>query len=390
MRILIACDTYYPHVNGASYFTQRLAHYLQKDGHDIAVIAPSTQLIKTKGIVQDILVYGVGSFPVPFYKGFRFTLFPFVIRSEVRRVIEEFKPDVIHIQSHFFIARTALAIGNEKHIPVVATNHFMPENLVHYFHLPTFIDHMIVKEAWRGFVKVFNKADHLTAPTKSAADLVRGDLSKPMEAVSCGIDLSLFKTENNGGYLMDRYHIPKDKLILFYVGRLDKEKNVDQAIRAMKEALKEVDFHFVIGSSGAEKKNLEALSHELGLDSHITFTGFIPNEDLPHMYTIADAFISGGIAELQCIVAMEAMASGLPVIAVNAVALPELVEDGYNGFLYENGNIMELADKMKRLFRDENLRKEMGQHSLEKIAKHDIHKTIGRFEEIYENLIAAK
>jgi glycosyltransferase involved in cell wall biosynthesis len=136
-----------------------------------------------------------------------------------------------------------------------------------------------------------------------------------------------------------------------------------------------------------EKKILEHLADELGISGHVTFAGFVPDIDLPNLYCITDAFIIAGIAELQSIVTMEAMASGLPVVGVNAVALPELIHDGENGFLFENGDIKSLAEKMTKILSDESLRKQMGVKSLEIIAKHDIHKIIDEFEALYQKLI---
>jgi 1,2-diacylglycerol 3-alpha-glucosyltransferase len=105
------------------------------------------------------------------------------------------------------------------------------------------------------------------------------------------------------------------------------------------------------------------------------------------MYQAADVFVIAGVAELQSIVTMEAMASGLPILAVNAMALPELCHDGENGYLFEMENENALSEKVAILATDLVLRKTMSGKSLEIIQKHDIRKTIPQFEELYKKMI---
>ncbi len=391
MKILIATDTYYPHVNGASYFSQRLAHYLSEHGHTVVVIAPSISFQNTKSDIDGILVYGVWSMPILFYDGFRFVPLPFMIQRSVERAISEFNPDIVHIQSHFFLSRTALFVARKKGIPVVGTNHFMPENLVHYLRLPKPITRFIKNIMWRDFAKIFNKADYVTIPTKTASELIPYPfkLPVPVHVLSNGIDLIRFNKNNNGEILKKRYQIP-NKLVLLFVGRLDHEKNLDFVLKVAARALKKADFHLIIAGKGAEEKNLKNLSNKLGIDKNVTFAGFVPDEDLPNLYKAANCFINACAAELQCLAVMEAMASGLPVILVNALALPELIQNGKNGFLFEEDDVAGAAEAIVKIFKDSNLRKSMGEASLKIIQNHDIHKTIEKFENVYKELVAGR
>jgi len=116
---------------------------------------------------------------------------------------------------------------------------------------------------------------------------------------------------------------------------------------------------------GAEQVKLKALTSDLGSQKTLLFTGFIPNEDLPVFYASSDCFVIAGIAELQSIVTMEAMASGLPVIGVNAVALPELIHHQENGFVYEEGDSKSLSGFISTIFSDKALHEKMSQKSLE-------------------------
>ena len=135
MKVLIASDTYYPHVNGASYFTQRLADALAERGHEVGVIAPSLTVHNDTLLRGKVHIFGVHSFPILIVPKFRF-VFPWAISRRISRVMDEFNPDIVHIQMHFPVSRTVLNEARKRGIPVVATNHFMPDNLTHYLHLP--------------------------------------------------------------------------------------------------------------------------------------------------------------------------------------------------------------------------------------------------------------
>lgn len=383
MKILIAADTYYPHVNGASYFTQRLAYYLKRRGHDVRVIAPSQGSSNTDELINGVRVHGIWSFPVFFYSGFRFSV-PLAIKPAIKKVIEEFNPDVIHLQMHFVISREVLSTAIQKKIPTVATNHFMPENLVHYVPLYSIFGDYVKRAAWWDFGRIFKKVDLVTTPTETAANLIQGKLTSLVKSISCGIDLERFNPKNNGEHLKVKYNLPLGPILL-YVGRLDKDKNLDFVLRAFKKSLKHCKVHFIVAGKGKEKENLEMLAGKLGIKKDVTFTGFVSDKELPNLYAIADCVISPGTAELQSISTMEAMATGLPIIAVNAMALPELVKEGENGFLYSDGDEKELSEKIAKIFNSEAFRKEMGKKSLKIIAKHDIEKVISEYEQIYKS-----
>lgn len=387
MRVLIASDTYYPHVNGASYFTQRLAHTLAEAGHDVGVISPSQTLHDDTTMHGLVRHFGVRSFPVFIVPKFRFVL-PLVINARIARAIEEFKPDIVHVQMHFLISRATVAAAAARGIPIVATNHFMPENLTHYLHLPQFVTNKIHALAWRDAVRIYNKTHRVTAPTATAAALLEPWQSRSVSVISNGIDLERFNPRNDPAPARAAYHLPRKPLLLF-VGRLDKEKNVDVVLRAVALARKQADFHFVAAGHGAERGKLERLAQKLNLEDAVTFAGFVPDDLLPSLYAAADCFVNAGIAELQCIVAMEAMATGLPVVGARAVALPELIHDGENGYLFEPGNYRELARHIETIFSDASRRAHMGRESLEIIKRHDIDDTLEAFEDLYREAIVA-
>jgi 1,2-diacylglycerol 3-alpha-glucosyltransferase len=385
MRILTATDTYYPDVNGAAYFTYRLATLLAKRRHNVFVMCPSRSFRNTIMNDQAVAVYGIRSIHLPVYQNFRVS--PLFTSRTIRRVMREISPDIVHIQNHFLIGKEAVSAAKKLGIPVMGTNHFMPQNLTHYLHLPGITERWLQRFAWRQFVKVFQQLDFVTTPTRTAAALlVKAGLKKEVVPVSCGIDLERFKPTNDGAYLRQRFAIPTDKPVLLYVGRLDKEKRIDMILGALPDISRVTGVHLVLAGIGKEKRNLEELAEKLGIQQEVTFTGFVPDEDLQNIYRVADLFVTAGIAELQSIVTMEAMASGLPVVAVNAMALPELVHDGENGYLFSDGDRQMFTEKVIAILSDQAMRVKMSEKSLEIIRDHDINKTIQKYEAIYSEI----
>jgi 1,2-diacylglycerol 3-alpha-glucosyltransferase len=388
MNIVMITDTYPPHVNGAAFATERLANQLVLRGHTVAVIAPSDSFKQQKSQQKNITIYRVRSLPVLFEKAQEFRVSPKPLHDkEIRTIIKELKPDIIYINEPLLLGLSAIKIGKQMHIPVVASHHFMPENLVHYLHLPPKIEDMIHRTIWKWYAKLCTNFSIVICPTPVAADLIKKYRSGvPVRIISNGIDLQQFTKNNDGIYLTKMLNLPNKPLLLF-VGRLDKEKNIDVLIRAGALLKEKYDFHIVIVGQGKEKTPLKKLAANVGISENITFTGFLPKKDLPNMYAIADIFVMPGIAELQSLVTMEAMASGLPVVGANAVAIPHLVHEGKNGYLFEPGDEYSLADTLARLLSNKTLRQTMSIESVKIIREHDIQKTVIQVESTFADAI---
>jgi 1,2-diacylglycerol 3-alpha-glucosyltransferase len=387
MRILIATETYLPDTNGAAYFTYRLATLLTKRGHNVFVMCPSRSFKNTISYDKAVAVYGMRSIRVPVYRTLRIS--PLFISGSVRRVVEGISPDILHIQHHFLIGKEALGAAKRLGIPVIGTNHSMPENLLHHFHLPKLAEKWVRKVYWRQFLGVFEQLDFVTTPTKTAVAVLRKvGFSKDVMPISNGVDLERFRPTNDGVYLKRRFAIPTDRPVLLYVGRLDKEKKIDIILRALPDILRVTSVHLVLTGIGTEKQKLEELTEKLDIQKAVTFTGFVPDEDLQNIYRVGDLFVMASIAELQSIVTMEAMASGLPVVAVNAMALPELVHDGENGYLFSDGDSQMFAEKVIAILSNQAMRAEMSRKSLEIIKDHNIEKVVDKFESIYSEIIS--
>jgi glycosyltransferase involved in cell wall biosynthesis len=231
---------------------------------------------------------------------------------------------------------------------------------------------------------VFNQADLITAPTPFAARLIEEKgIDRGVIPISCGIDLNRFNVRNDGDRFRDKYGVPEQPTCM-YVGRLDAEKRVGDLIRALSIVREEVDAQLVIVGDGHQRAELIELAEREGVEGYVIFTGFVKDEDLPGAYAASDVFCIASVAELQSIVTMEAMATGKPVVAADAKALPHLVHEGVNGHLFERGDVGTLASRLAEILVDEGKRARMGKRSLEIVAHHDIKKVLTTFEELYE------
>ena len=175
--------------------------------------------------------------------------------------------------------------------------------------------------------------------------------------------------------------------MLLFVGRVDPEKNLDEVLRAVAQAVTKVDFHFVIVGKGIRKSALEKLAAELNITEQVTFTGYVPEEELPGFYQLSHCFIIASIAELLSLATLQAMASGLPVIAADICALSELVQSGINGYLFKSGDTDAICDSICHIMTRDDLYHEMSAMSLEYSSKHDIQKTVDLFEALYKTIV---
>jgi glycosyltransferase involved in cell wall biosynthesis len=169
-----------------------------------------------------------------------------------------------------------------------------------------------------------------------------------------------------------------------FAGRLAEEKHVDVLIRAIGKTPPELNVHLEIVGGGEVRAALEELVERLGLGSRVKFLGLASDEDLRTAYIRADVFCMPGTAELQSLVTLEAMSASTPVVLADAMALPHLVRDGENGYLFTPNDSDDLAKKITQILQlPEDQRVAMGQRSREMVEPHSIQGTLQTFEDLY-------
>jgi len=388
MKILISSDLHYPIINGVATFGRNLALGLAARGHEVMVIAPSQTGKRYKEVDVNHVVVRTASVPFPPYQKIRVSPTP---GREVKKAILEFDPDVIHIQMLMWIGQATMKYGNKFGIPIVSTNHAMPENLMDNVVLLAPFARPINYMLRQYGARFHSKSDYVTLPTQSAIKMFKATdkMHVPMEAVSNGIDLVRFQPGTPDKAIYEKFGLPMDVPIITYVGRLDAEKHLPVLLKAFARVLDSHKAHLMIIGAGQDAGSLKSLGDDLGVADSITFTGRISEEDKQLLHQVGTVFAMPSPMELQSIATLEAMASGQPVVAVNAGALAELCHNDENGFLYDLDNVEQMADSLAKLISDPALRARMSKESLVIAKTHDLNTTLDRFEAIYTDLINA-
>jgi glycosyltransferase involved in cell wall biosynthesis len=379
LKILIGADTFAPEINGSATFAASLAGGLARRGHDVRVVAPAASY-RGAGLFDEehggemVKVYRLFSarwYPHPWL---RFAL-PWRIQRNSAKVIDDFKPDVVHFQSNIVVGRGLSEQAQKRGIRLIATNHVMPENLLDHTPIPERFQPAAVAAYWRSAEKIYGRAEAVTTPTRRAADyLEQNTRIRGVIAVSCGINADKYTPSFE----------PRTENLIVFVGRVTGEKQLDKLIKAVALLDPALDAKLEIVGGGEIEHQLKALAKSLGIEDRVKIAGYASYEYLRNALTRAAVFAMPSIAELQSIATMEAMASGLPIVAANAMALPHLVHDGENGFLFEPGNVEEFAARLTDvLTMPQEQLDHLKRESLRIVEAHDIERTLTTFEGLY-------
>lgn len=375
MNILLGGDQYPEYINGAAGFTARLARGLARRGHRVTALWPSADGAPTRYTEDGVDVIRLGSLWTPRSNGLRVTS-PWTVGRAVVDIVDQVRPDVVHIQSHILIGRALARVAAREHYPLVATNHFMPENILDHVPFLGRSNSIASRWAWRDLAAVYGQADLVTAPTTRAVQLLDTEAGLSAEVVSCGIDPDRFPEANT-------VSLPRNDPTVLFVGRLETEKRIDELLRAFAALPVSLPAHLHVVGTGTQNRPLRALARHLGVASRVTFAGQVSDADLALAYRGADVFCMPGTAELQSLATLEAMSAGLPVVAARAMALPHLVEDDHNGYLYRPGDVVALTDRLATLLSHAATRRRMGRVSAEKAGRHAVKYTLDAFEAHY-------
>lgn len=386
MRIVIANDQHWPMVSGVATAARTLALGLTRAGHDVLVIAPSQTGGRYEEQDEGYQIVRTRSVRFPFRQNLRISV---VLEREVRSILKEFQPDIVHVHTQLGVGLATITSAGKLSIPVVATNHVMPENIIKNVRIITPLAKPVSSIFTRYGMLLYKGASCIIMPTQSAIDLFKNaSVDVPIVPISNGIDLSHFRPLAAKKSTYVTFQLPVDRPIVSYVGRLDREKHVHILLHAAKSVLKEHKAHFLIVGDGNATESLEDFAQALGIADSVTFTGRVSDDDLLQLHRIGDIFVMPSPAELQSLALLESMASGKPAIAVSAGALPELCQDGRNGFIVPVDNVRIMSERISRLLGDEKLRKKFSSESLKIARAHDIKNVIKRFEDIYKEVIS--
>jgi glycosyltransferase involved in cell wall biosynthesis len=212
--------------------------------------------------------------------------------------------------------------------------------------------------------------------------------------ISNGISLETFHSylsSDNNTALRKKLHLPLQVPVILHVGRLDIDKNVERVVQAAAHAMQQTDAHLLIVGDGSQKHTLMKMCETLKIADRVHFPGYLTlQEGLPEIYRLASLFITASEIEVQSLVLLEAIASALPIVAVRATFVPEIVHEGVNGFLVESGDINGMANAISTLLKNPKQGREMGKISRGLAETYDVHISLDLHEQFYSSFVEQK
>jgi 1,2-diacylglycerol 3-alpha-glucosyltransferase len=348
VRIGLVTDFYYPWIGGPAGVVHNLACGLAQRGHSTFVLAPSpdgpTRVDAATRRGSDFafdsgrnspIVTRARSTAIPVGFGLRVSSWPV---GAALHWLDQARPDVVHVHHPFPLCVGAIVACRRRAIPVVATNHTIPECSLWGIRERHILHSTASRMLTVWIAQTLTWCDRVVVPTETAAMATAAlGYDKPISVISNGVDTDRFSPGEPNEELRSDLGLDRRPIVL-YTGRLDSEKQMDVWIRAAAGMTRSADAQFVVGGQGKERRALENFASKLGLSDRIRFIGYLTDEKFPDLYRLADVFFITSPVELQSISTLEAVASGLPVVAVRSGALPELVDHGRNGYLVAPGD----------------------------------------------------
>lgn len=376
MKIGIFTDSYLPTVNGVTTSVVCTAEELQKRGHDVIIVAPSFPHYQDK----PGRIIRLRSVSLPGHEVLRVATYlpgtSFVMASRLDL-------DIIHGHSGGSVSWLGWEVSTIKRIPYVFTYHTLFNQYTHYFLRGKVVRPGMIDAATRVFG---NMTDRVIAPThKIERELLKYGVKKPIDILPSGIDLDLFKPLPKQS-LRKELRIPQDEIIFMYAGRLGKEKSVDMIIRAFGLTLKKCPkARLIIAGDGPDRQKLETLARKVA-PHKVHFLGFVQRPDLPATYSGADVFVFASITETQGLVVPEAMACGLPIVAVDDPVYEGLLADKHDALLTQHSQVS-LSQAMIKLAQSPDERRRLSKRSLAQAQTLSLDGMTDNLLEIYQQLI---
>lgn len=348
MRIGIFTDSYKPYTSGVVTSITTFSEELERLGHDIYTFAPSYPGYRS----QEKNVFRFFSVPAPTNPDYSLAV---PISPRLGLTVKKLKLDIAHVHSPFLLGRWGAKCARRFGLPLVFTYHTLYDQYVHYIPIPQEVARELAIRYSRHFC---NQCDLVITPTPEVERLVRGyGIHTRIKVIPTGVPVHRFRNRRPG-WLRKNWDIPVDAPVCLFVGRLTREKNLEFLLESFQLVKTECpQAVLVIVASGPLEAELKRSAANLGLieGRDLYFTGRLPYEDLIDVYFDADLFVFASVTETQGLVLIEAMAAGLPVVAVRAYGVEDMVDDGVNGYLSPL-NRQEFAGRVIRLLRDDSLR----------------------------------
>jgi glycosyltransferase involved in cell wall biosynthesis len=385
MKIGMFTNYYIPSKGGVETSVMNLCQGLESVGHKTFVFAPEYPNWEDKE--KNIFRYKSFSF----YYGGYFYVIPIPFLSKAESVIKSLGLDIIHSHQPYSLGNEALGFSKNLDVPLVFTYHIKYEDYSHYI---PFVPSSISKKYIRKITtKYSNKCDVVIAPSSAIKNLLEDQgVEADVDIIPSGINVGRFRKDaGKRNEIRKKYGLKSEDIVLITASRITKEKNIGFLIESFSVVNSVVkksgkNIKLLIVGDGAERNKLEGKVKDLNLEKEIFFTGLVSRDEIVNLYQASDVFVFASLTETQGLVAVEAMASGLPVIAIKASGIEDIVKSGEDGILTGN-SIGEFSESVLKIARDENLRKELSVKAKINSGEFSIELWIEKMVKLYRSLV---
>ncbi len=384
MNVGLFSETYYPEINGVANSVYMLKNELEKRGHNVYVFTTTTPGAPE----HEHNVFRVPSIPFIFITERRVGMF---YQPKLAHIIKKLNLDIIHTHTEFSLGIFGRIMARELKLPIVHTYHTIYEDYTHYLTQFKALDGR-AKAFARTYSKVCcNTVEQVIVPTEKTRDLLMTySVHKDISVVPTGIDLSKFDPQKYSreeiASLKKKYQLDPNHKVMIYIGRVSQEKNIEEIIGAMPDYMKAREsIRFVIVGSGPALEKLENLVRQLKLEDRFIFTGAQPWDSIGMFYQLGDVFVSASKSETQGLTYIEAMASGLPVVARKDKCLEDILDEGKNGYTFSNKQ--ELYYGLDQVLFEDN-QTNYRENSMKKVMKYSVWEFAYQVEKVYNQVVS--
>ena len=378
MKVAFFTNNYLPFVGGVPIAIDNLARRLRELGHRVFIFAPEYE----EDAGEDADVFRILS--ISHFNRTDFSL-PLLITLEPQSHFAELRPDLVHVHHPFLLGATGLNLARSMNLPVVFTYHTQYEKYAHYM---PFSEKMVGDVAMNVAWRFANCCDAVIAPSTDIRDtLLERGVRTEIRVIPTGVDLQKSKGAS-ATLLRKTLGIPADAKVLLFVSRLAKEKNAAFLLDVFgRVAAARDDAHLVMVGSGDEEAALREAAAAGGNAARIHFTGTLSGKELASAFRGADLFVFASTTETQGMVVLEAMAGGLPVVAVDAPGVRDVVSEEENGFLVPEGDADAFAARVRQVLDDPALYDSLKDAARATSRALSLAKTSKRVEDLYRHVL---
>lgn len=380
MKIAMFTNTYTPHVGGVAGSVQLLTDKCREAGHEVYVVAPE---------FPDMPEYEQHVIRIPAIQNFNGSDFSvsLPVPARMRDTLSDFGPDIIHAHHPYLLGDTALRYSAYHDLPLVFTFHTMYEKYTHYVPADSDALKRFVIELSTGFV---NLCDHIIAPSSSVKEILRErGADTDISVIPTGVEYDTFAT-GDGKASRTEMDIPVDAFVLGHVGRLAPEKNLSFLTETVAEYLKQdPESYFLVVGDGPSRDEMEVIFRAADVSDRVRFAGVQKDQALVDSYHAMDLKVFASKSETQGMVLAEAMAAGLPVVALKASGVNDILKSGANGILVEEQDRQVFQDAISTIRELGESEWEVWQEAIDKTAhEFSAQETSAKVFALYEDLYA--